>query len=179
MKHLIILIITTMLVGIIHAQTFTPNKIARKYNIHQAIISKTITPRVFYDTPINTTSDSELLNITGIPNKLNADNTYGFATQFVGSILGELINIDDHGNLYAISPFKLETEFDDPDTELIKNCINNGCQQYHNQNKINITVKETSTSNPNGYAGPVLPYNVSIEENPDRLCTKYTTYCKF
>lgn len=154
-----------MLVGIINAQTITPDKIARKYNIHQAIPSKTITSRGFYDAPINTTSDSELLNTTGIPIKLNADNTYGFATQVVGSILGESINIDNHGDLYAIRPFKLETEFDGPDTELIQNCINNRCEQYHNENKINITVMETSTSNPNGYAGPVLPYNVSIEEN--------------
>jgi len=155
-----------MLVGIMHAQTITSNKIVRKYNIHQAIPGKTIAKRGFYDTPINTTSDSELLNTTGIPIKLNADNTYGFATEFVGSILGESINTDDQGNLYAIRPFKLETEFDDPDTELIQNCINNRCEQYHNENKINITVMETSTSKPSGYAGPVLPFNVSIEENP-------------
>ena len=164
MKHFIYLIITTMLVGIIHAQTITQNNIARKYYTPQAMPIKANTPTGFYDTP-NESSDSELRGLVGITNKLNSDNTFGFATQFVGSLLGESINTDDNGNLYAIRPIKLETEFDEPETKNLQKCINNKCEQYDNENKLNITVMETSTSNPNGYTGPVLPYNVSIEGN--------------
>ncbi len=162
MKHFISLIITTMLVGIIHAQTVTHNKKVRKYNISETMPVKANIPTGFYDTPLNENLGAELQSLTGTTNKLNSDNTFGFATQFVGSLLGESITTDNNGNLYAIRPVQLETEFDNLEVESIPNNIINKCEQI---NETQLTAMENSNLNPTGHFGPVLPYSVNVEEN--------------